>query len=189
MGSGCWGLSLPAGCACWLCGTRPGRAAGDVRPDWTTKGLLSRPHRTCVPVLGQLAGGPEVEGVREGRPCCGKIRSQVPGAPGPDCWRQLSCSPVNTERPDFLLMLRVKETAKLPISEDFSNCPEKGGGEPRPELHTPPPSQSICPGVRLSLCHPPVCGRQAVQGNSPSFLHLRPQSRPQPHTTSLLPLL
>lgn len=42
------------------------------------------------------------------------------------------------------------------------------------------PPQSICPGVRLSPCPPPIRGRQAVQGNRPSFLHLWPQSHPSP---------
>ena len=35
---------------------------------------LSGPHRTCVPGWGQGARGPEGGGVREGRPCSGKVR-------------------------------------------------------------------------------------------------------------------
>lgn len=75
----------------------------------------------------------------------------------------------------------MKETAKLPISEDsLFQLPSTGGGEPRPERHTPRPHGASAWGAPLPPA-PSVHGRQTVRGNSPSlFYTLSPKASPAP---------
>uniref|UniRef100_A0A8C0C8W0 DAB2 interacting protein n=1 Tax=Balaenoptera musculus TaxID=9771 RepID=A0A8C0C8W0_BALMU len=74
---------------------------------------------------------------------------------------------------------RVKETAKLPISEDSFRPPRSGVGNQGQSSRHPPPCRASAPGYTSPPPAPAVCGRQTVQGNGPSFLHT-PPSRPQP---------
>lgn len=80
-------------------------------------------------------------------------------------------------------MFRVKETAKLPISEDFFPT-AWGGGEPRSELH--PPTSTLqrvcppCPHEHLSLPSRPSAEGRPSRETAPLFYTFGPKSAPNP---------
>ena len=105
------------------------------------------------------------------------------GDPGPALLEKARPSPLLPTQGGLTFcltfMFRVKETAKLPISEDSFRPPRRGVGNQGQSSRHPPPCRASAPGYTSPPPAPAVCGRQTVQGNGPSFLHT-PPSRPQP---------
>lgn len=74
----------------------------------------------------------------------------------------------------FNLCVRVKETAKLPLSEDLWLPRSRGGDQGQSSTCTPAPARGTL------LPHTHRSGSQTIQGTSPSFLYTQPQGYPSP---------
>lgn len=175
MGVRCRGFSPPVACTRRLCSVPSGWGAGDTRPVRATQNLRPGVGPGCQRARGRGSEGRQAL-LREGE-------ALGPEPAGDDC------PPWPAQRGlTFCLtfMFRVKETAKLPISEDFFPTAQKGGGgEPRPELHTPPPPpppyRASAPkgggyGVRLSLPPRPSAEGRLSRETAPLFYTFGPKS-------------
>ncbi|XP_054942958.1 disabled homolog 2-interacting protein isoform X2 [Physeter macrocephalus] len=83
---------------------------------------------------------------------------------------------------------RVKETAKLPISEDSFRPPRMGvGNQGQSSRHPPPnPAEHLPRGTPLPLPPRPSAEGRPSREMAPLFYRL-PQAAPSPHSTSLPP--
>lgn len=134
----------------------------------------------CAPPLGH----PEPAPLREG---LGGQGSQAQCTPTPTtregCPPALSCQQRGlTFRLTF--MFRVKETAKLPLSENSFQPPRMRVGNPGQSSRRPPPCRASAPVYTSHPLppHPSVCVRQ-TPGKQPLFFYTLSQL-PQPHSTS-----